>query len=494
MKALLLATCALLAQPSGDLIALQRDLPYPVLGSDREWLEPYWRAWLLAATAVKQGTPQNALAPLYLDEGRDEFIYQWDTCFLVLFTRYAPDLFPAGPSLDNFYRLQTPDGYVPARIRETDGRPVGDAADPNATAPPLLSWAELELYRLTGDRQRLGRILPALDRQYRWLQANRRRPNGLYWTSAQGSVMENSPRVERAYSWVDLSAQQALNARCLAAIAGEVGDNRLKAAYEKEHADLAGLINRLCWDPADGFYYDLDQQGQFVRVKTAAGFWPLIAGVASRQQATALAAHLRSPEEFWRAHVFPSLSADHRAYQALGDGWLGGVWPALNYAIIRGLALAGETDLAHQAAVNHVASMAIALKQSAQLWTHYAPDQEVRGSLSSEDLAGAAGVGAVSLLIEQLLGVQADAATGDVYWRLRRTDRHGIRRLRVGANVVDLVSDYRWGPEATCDISATCQQPLNLTVDTGFTTQTKRLKPGNNRFTLKGKDPPAEEG
>src|SRR5207237_7641228 len=108
--------------------------------------------------------------------------------------------------------------------------------------------------------------------------------------------------------------------------------------------------------------------------KTVAGLWPLMAGIPSPQRASQIAAHLSEPAEFWRVHVFPSLSADHPRYSDRGILRRGDVDPFQNYAIVKGLERYGLHELAHRAADNHLTTLSHVYKETRSHWHHYAPD------------------------------------------------------------------------------------------------------------------------
>lgn len=481
-------------EPDGGVflspVELRRSLPQPVLGADRDWLALYWAAWDIANGHVQKGSAENGFVDLYMGPPTGANPSQFDACLTMMYARYGHAVFPSIVSLDNFYRKQHPDGFICRELSSETGQDRWEKTDPDAIHPPLLAWAELEHYRLTADKARLSRILPILDRHFQWLKSNRRRANGLYWTSSVGSGMDNSPRGGTAHCWVDLSAQQALSARCLAEIAREVGDNQLAGQYDREYADLGKLINQLCWDRQDNIYYDLDAQGQFVRVKTVASFWPLLAGVADKKKAASLVGHLLNPAEFWQPHVFPSLSADHPDYDPSGGNWRGAVFPPLDYAIVKGLEQVGEEDLAAKVAANHLANMAEVFRQTDDIYDSYAPAMPAPGSEATGSFVGWSGCGPIALLLENVIGLRVDAPNNAVRWRLRRTDRHGVRALRFGSNSISLICDSRTFPEDTCRIAATAQDAFNLEVETTWTKVSKRIRPGKQVFEIKGKKRP----
>ena len=78
-------------------------VPEVVLDEDPDLAEFSAFAWesALRHVARREGVPQSP----YMDEGfAPNRIWIWDTCFMALFARYAPDLLPGVASLDNFYR------------------------------------------------------------------------------------------------------------------------------------------------------------------------------------------------------------------------------------------------------------------------------------------------------------------------------------------------------------------------------------------------------
>ena len=73
-------------------------------------------------------------------------------------------------------------------------------------------------------------------------------------------------------------------------------------------------VNELLWDDEDRFYYDLDEYGEFVPVKTTAGFMPLLGQIPDRDRAESLRMHLMNPNEFWAPFPVPSVSQDELSF------------------------------------------------------------------------------------------------------------------------------------------------------------------------------------
>ena len=80
-------------------------------------------------------------------------------------------------SLDNFYRCQTPEGFISRQIRP-DGVSKWSPESTLGFAPPLLAWAELELTSFIPGR--LERVFDPLLRQHRFNFAHFRRPDSLF--------------------------------------------------------------------------------------------------------------------------------------------------------------------------------------------------------------------------------------------------------------------------------------------------------------------------
>ena len=208
------------------------ELPEPVLESQPELIELYYAAWRMAWNKIRQGTKENGFASYYMDEGFNELIYQWDTCFITAFAIYARNVFPVMPSLDNFYNKQRSDGYIQRVYSEKTGEMANEpTADEPMVNPPLFAWIEWRYYRISGDDSRLQRVLPVLVKYFEWTEKNCRtsKSKGLFYISPLGSGMDNTPRrnVDKA-AWVDYSAQQAMAALYISRFAGAI-HNQQKA-------------------------------------------------------------------------------------------------------------------------------------------------------------------------------------------------------------------------------------------------------------------------
>jgi hypothetical protein len=77
-------------------------LPQPVFAENPGFVELYWKAWNLAWDHVKINP--DLPHPRHMDENiREDIIWIWDSEFMAMFCKYAPDIFPGVETLNNFY-------------------------------------------------------------------------------------------------------------------------------------------------------------------------------------------------------------------------------------------------------------------------------------------------------------------------------------------------------------------------------------------------------
>jgi hypothetical protein len=483
-------------------------LPEPVLDGDPALVEMYNKAWELAWNRLARGTESSGFAPLFMDEGFNEWVYPWDSCFIAAFAVYGRRVFPAMAALDNFYGRQRRDGAIFRVYRESDGSPACEPLESEPMpSPPLFSWIEWRWLWITGDRGRLAAVLPrlaALD-AYIARTCGDSRGEGLFYTSALGSGMDNLPRpgVGRA-GWVDFSAQQVLSARRLASLAREAGDGRLETYFSQQAARRTVALNRFCWDDEAGVYRDRTEEGGQSPVLHLGAYWPLLAQAVPGDRAERLVSHLRDSLEFRRPCPLPALAASDPLYQPQGHYWRGGVWAPTSYMVIRGLVESGRFGLADSLAGDYLHWMARVMREFtpetarlawderfgdgySTLWECYSAETAQPATrwdnrfLGRQDFVGWSGLGPIALLIENVLGLEVCGLENRIHWRLNRGDRHGIRRLPLGEQDVDLLfeptGDGSW-------ISVLAEKPFDLRLQWESGDSLVTIPAGGKRFRL----------
>lgn len=446
------------------LLALDRTLfPHPIAEDHPEWIEIYWKSWEMALSNI-QYSQKPGWKPYMACIPNLGIIWQWDSCFMAMFAKYSSGVISGMDNLDNLYRLQSKDGYISmAYVVDTEKPAYGERIN-----PPLYAWVEWEYYIFTGDDGRLKKVFPILVKYYNWIKKNRRRTedgyykNLYYFESPGSSGMDNAPRGGTAdvngsdIGHVDLISQQALSAKYLALIANHLDKKKEETLFKEEFNALSKTINEIHWHDRTEFYYDVFHDAQsylhcnWLNHKTIAGFWPMLAGVCSKTQVNGLIKHIVNPTEFWRGHPLPTLSADDPNYDSLGGYWLGGVWAPTNYMTVKGLSNYECDGLATEISLRHLNKMVETYKEYEPhtIWECYSPDfirpsTAKMGNLARGHFVGWTGLGPIAMLIENILGINVNAPSKKVAWKIYLAEEHGIKNLPLGKGRIDLICRRR---------------------------------------------------
>ncbi|GJM41223.1 MAG: glycoside hydrolase [Ardenticatenaceae bacterium] len=440
-------------------------LPNPILPDHDEWVQLYWRGWELAWDNLRQPAVDSGFVANFLDAGTEPYLFMWDSVFTSQFGLYGRRAFDFSGNLDNLYAKQHDDGFICRQIALATGEDFFHPFDPNGTGPNILAWAEWRHYRFTGDDGRLAKVFPALMGYHRWCQANRTWPTGLFWATGHSSGMSNQPRVpnsrfhHRHWTWVDASMQAALSSLVLAQMATLLKEEKLAIEVEAEHTRLVERINKHLWNKAAQFYQDCDPNGQFSSVKSVAAYWGLLhANLIPKKRQEPFVKALRENWAFKLSHRVPSQSADSEGYNfESGNYWRGGVWPATNFMVLRGLRKIGQHGLAHEIAVNHLTNVAEVYAQTGAFWENYSPETAAPGDPAAKNPIGMAGLTPIAILLEDVLGLSVDWPQRRVFW-----DRRLVSERPYG------VENYPLGPTGTLSIIANATK-LTMTTDVPFT-------------------------
>jgi hypothetical protein len=295
---------------------------------------------------------------------RGPLIFAWDSALsALLVSRSEPRL--ARAIVRSVLARQQPDGRIPPMSL---GPHDGDRC-----APPLLPLAVWYL-SYDGSHEFAAETFDALRRAHRWLIANREpRHDGLLcwgddrqksspiridgWVGAiYESGMDNSPMWEElgfdgdtlsmGRACVDLCSLAALSARILAALSARTGED--PQPFIDDYRRIAGAVSSRLWGP-DQLFHNLRLDGSLAERVSPTSFYPMLAGIASREQATALIGQLRDRDRFWGHPVLPSVPRNSPFYDGDGDYWRGRIWPPMNYLVWAGLRQYNPGEAAHLA-------------------------------------------------------------------------------------------------------------------------------------------------
>ncbi len=463
-------------------------LPEPVLQNNEKYVELYYAAWQMAWNKIQQGTTENGFEPLYMDEGFNELIYQWDLCFITSFAIYGRNVFPVMPSLDNFYNKQRKDGYIQRVYWETNGKIANEpTVDEPMVNPPLFAWVEWRYYQISGDSSRFTKVLPVLTKYFEWIEKNCRTEKGkdLFYITQLGSGMDNTPRKNVGKSaWIDYSSQQALAALYISKIAKVQNNTKTQEVYSKKHTEIKTQINNLLWNNNTKFYYDLTESDTLSSTMHIGAFWTLLSEVCPNENLSYMTSHLKNPDEFWRPHLVPTLAANQPKFDEKGHYWLGSVWAPTNYMVIKGLMVNNEFALADSIAFNHLKNISdiyfnfkpetekIAFNERFNdnyktLWECYSSEINEPATrwdntfYSRQDFVGWTGLAPISLLIENILGFDIVGKDNLINWNIKRTDKHGIKNIQLGNQKVTLICEII---NSKPRISIKCEEPFKLKI------------------------------
>lgn len=434
-----------LAWPSGTQACSL--LPEPILPARLAHLAPlYEEAWNMLLRLVREPSPASGLPNSYVSTGSNfpDHLFVWDSCFTTLCLAYGHRALPATALLDVLYSRQFDGGYIHREHNVHDGLPAlfEPGFSPN---PPLLSTAEWKLAALSGTGERLVQVYPVLCGYHRWIEANRRLPDGTYWTTGLASGLDNSPAHGDGYPC--LTAQMAHDAEVLGHIARLLGRQEEARAWAEEHQKTGEALNRALWDEDVCIYATSLPGGGHSPHKVVTAFWPLWAGVVPPERVAALLAHLQDPRSFCRHHPLPSLAADSPCFHPAGEYWQGSTWAPTNYAAIKGLQRAGRPDLAAALTAQHLQCVFEVWSCTGKLWENYSSEQSVPGNHSAPDYCWSA-LGPIALLFEVLLGLEPNAIGQTLRWQPAEDERVGVKRFPLGPATISLLqqprADGRW--------------------------------------------------
>lgn len=343
--------------------------------------------------------------------------FLWDSAFAVMWARHLDGAeFPYHSTLDNFYALATPTGFI-SREYNAQGYPCWLEKHPISFASPILSWAEVTLYREgKSDKARLAKVYGPLKRHHEVCRRSFRRPDGLYFGDKLGCGMDdikrwpvgmsNEERMNggilftkdclgektqgwwdtwcskmvadwswnRQAGWIDLSSEMALDALCLAEIAEAIGKTDEAKAFRGEHAEIAKAVNAKCWDEARGFYFDVTDSGIIERYFVGA-YWTLVAKIAPPERARKLVEKLNDPKFFGTPIAVPSIATCEPDYEPETAYWRGACWPPTTYMVICGLRENGFTKEAEDIARKWYNANAELFVRTKTVWENISPEQ-----------------------------------------------------------------------------------------------------------------------
>jgi len=442
-------------------------LPKPIFDDKPDYIDFYYKAWEIGFKHFKQPQPTSPFVSNFIDEAFNENIFLWDMSFSTMWGNYAHHIFPSIKGLDNFYRTQLPDGEIVREVGEKDGHlGVVGWSEPGTEGNlnhPILPWAELESYKITGNKKRLRDVYLPLQKYRESFKKIYHQDSGLYLTDK--AAMDDSPRNEQMLAGIDVAAEMVIFDRWLATMATIINKPEDVSFYNKRAEEYSAFINHKLWDEKKGFYYDWGKNNKRMNMRTIAAFWTLMGKIPNEKQKNKLIGHLNDPSSFKTKHRVPTHPANEVGFN--GDYWAGAVWVPTNTMVIEGLEINGEFKLAHEIAINHLDATTEVFNQTGTAWENYYPLEWKKGRKAKPDFIGWSGLAPINYLIKHAIGIRVNAPENEIIWHINETSRHGIEGLRFGqgksANSISVVAAKRATLKEDIHLSIHCEKSFLLT-------------------------------
>lgn len=298
-------------------------------------------------------------------------LFEWDTFFAGLMSA-AQDKDFACQQVRSIMQEMTEDGMIPNFGAQ-------NACSIDRSQPPVGAYCILKLYRQFGDTGLLEETYEKLTRWNSWWMKNRD-GNGdglLEWGSnpyPEGrrvqyeadnhqaamyeSGLDNSPMYDGVefnkqthtmeYADVGLNALYAMDCWALAGISRILGKMERAALLEKEYSRMRETMQKELWNEKTGIFLNRHWDGRFNYRLSPTNFYPLIAGIATHEQAERMVKeHLLNEEEFWGRYVIPSIARNDPAFPD-NNYWRGRIWGPMNFLVGEGLKRYGFHDTAYR--------------------------------------------------------------------------------------------------------------------------------------------------
>ena len=113
------------------------------------------------------------------------------------------------------------------------------------------------------------------------------------------------------------------------------------------------------------------------------------------------------------------------------------------------------------------------------------PDYYKPGQPSKPDFVGWSGIGPIALLIENVLGFRVNAVNQTLTWYITRTDKHGIKNLRVANNTVSAICNPSGNKKKSLELKITTNENLKLIIIRNNREEEFELNAGEHMLTIR---------
>ncbi len=235
------------------------------------------------------GVPYPFVTP---GKEKQDALFYWDTYFINLGLIRLKEIDLARHNAENLIFLQRKFGHIPAANLKSML---------NTSSLPLLPWIVRDVYRATGDKDWLNRMLPEVVQEFNyWTTKPHTTPVGLYRFATSATVEDQEPcwirsarfDVVENYNPVDLNALLYRNALLIHDFQVEVDGQGDKSLIQK--SDHIKKMFDVFWDKERTFFYDNNfAEKELSDIQALAGYMPLFVKLLQGGKAGNLQQHLK---------------------------------------------------------------------------------------------------------------------------------------------------------------------------------------------------------
>ncbi|MDR2740480.1 MAG: hypothetical protein LBB68_11720 [Treponema sp.] len=418
---------------------------------DQDFVDIYDKTWAWIQDCWQGEEEKGVIEGKFFSYPGNPVIQQVDAIFSSFFLVYSNRIYQASPTLDVLYQHQEPDGAIRSVYNIETGEPVVEENNPKGLGLPLFAWAEFNLYHKSGNKKRVKDVIPILDKYTNWIDSVFKRPNGLYEVPLAATGMANAPREDAAYP-VDFNTMMAINVLYMSALADILNDKEASFQYKRQYFSLKTRLNTLMWDNDDGFYYDIDKNEKRLKVKTIAGYWPLLAEISNDDKAERIIDKLSDPAFFGAPHPFPTVAVSEPSFDETGRGYRGSVYPHLTFMVIKGLERYQRWDMARECAIRHLYFVLDSMNaegnhHKGNLWEAYLPLKEgpaqwpEKPEFPRPQYLTYNALSTICLTIENIVGLFISLPRKTVDWIIPNLEIMGIENLSLKKNMITILSN-----------------------------------------------------
>jgi putative isomerase len=276
--------------------------------------------------------------------------WQWDAFFHALAYRYM-DTRLAEDQLRILLDHQRDDGMIPDAVHD-EGivTHLTFPVEADVTKPPLVAWAALKLYAISGHLDFLQEIYEPIVRWNAWwFDKNDDTHDGIVqYNHPFSSGLDDSPLWDEGLpvESPDLNTYLVIQMEALARIADLIGEKADAQKWRLRADDLARRMIAHFWDEEAGVFWATKDERP-IHVLTPFNLYPLWTGRLPRHITKRLIAHLMDPAEFWTTYPIPTVARCDPKYNPV-QMWRGPTWVNINYLFIEALQRNGYHDLARK--------------------------------------------------------------------------------------------------------------------------------------------------